>query len=128
MAAAVADFRPAHPSTDKIPRADGPPDVSLEPTVDILAEVASRPQRPYLVGFAAETGGFGRAQEKARRKGVDLLVANDVTEPGAGFGVDTNRVTVIRPDGESHAWPQALKTEVARRLWDVISQDLGRGR
>jgi phosphopantothenoylcysteine decarboxylase/phosphopantothenate--cysteine ligase len=128
MAAAVADFRPVHPKTEKISRAEGPPEVFLEPTVDILAEVAARPQRPFLVGFAAETGGMGRAKEKARRKGVDLLVANDVTEPGAGFAVDTNRVTVIRPDGESQAWPQALKTEVARRLWDLISQDLGRGR
>jgi phosphopantothenoylcysteine decarboxylase/phosphopantothenate--cysteine ligase len=128
MAAAVADFRPAHPKTDKIPRTEGPPQVVLEPTLDILAGVAARQQRPFLVGFAAETGGLGRAEEKARRKGVDLLVANDVTEAGAGFSVDTNRVTVIRPDGKSQAWPLASKTKVARLLWDLISQELGRGR
>ncbi|HVR34033.1 MAG TPA: bifunctional phosphopantothenoylcysteine decarboxylase/phosphopantothenate--cysteine ligase CoaBC [Acidimicrobiia bacterium] len=120
MAAAVADFRPAASTRDKLVRADGPPEIRLEPTPDILKSVADRADRPFLVGFAAETGSLQRAVEKAKRKGVDLLVANDVTEAGSGFGVDTNRVTLITPDGSSDQWEQMQKTEVARRLWDAI--------
>jgi phosphopantothenoylcysteine decarboxylase / phosphopantothenate---cysteine ligase len=97
--------------------------VTLEPNPDILASVAARQPRPYLVGFAAETGSLERAVDKARRKGVDLLVANDVAEEGSGFSVDTNRVTIIRPDGSSDAWPQMLKSDVARRLWDLIAAE-----
>ena len=125
MAAAVADFRPAHALADKLTRSEGPPDLVLEPTPDILAEVAARSERPFLVGFAAETGDLSRAVEKARRKKVDLLVANDVTEEGAGFSVETNRVTVISPDGESESWELMPKTEVAVRLWDLISERRG---
>ena len=55
--------------------------------------------RPFLVGFAAETGSLDRAADKLRRKGIDLLVANDVAEPGSGFGTDTNRVTILAADG-----------------------------
>ena len=125
MAAAVADFRPTSAATDKLTRSEGPPDLVLEPTTDILAAVAARPERPFLVGFAAETGDLSRAVEKARRKKVDLLVANDVTEEGAGFSVDTNRVTVISPDGSSEPWEMMPKTEVAVRLWDLISERRG---
>jgi phosphopantothenoylcysteine decarboxylase/phosphopantothenate--cysteine ligase len=120
LAAAVADFRPQDPAGSKLARSQGPPDIVLEPTPDILAGVAARDHRPYLVGFAAETGNLERAVEKARRKGVDLMVANDVTEEGAGFGVDTNRVTIIEPDGATTAWELLSKAEVASRLWDLI--------
>lgn len=122
MAAAVADFRPADPSAGKLRRLDGPPEIRLEPTPDILASVAARPDRPFLVGFAAETGGIEGAVVKAKRKGVDLLVANDITEPGAGFSVDTNRVTIVHPDGRTEAWPLLTKNEVAVRLWDLIQE------
>ena len=81
--------------------------------------VAARDPRPFLVGFAAETGSLDRAVDKAKRKGVDVLVANDVSEPGSGFAVDTNRVSIIR-DGGLEPWDQMPKTEVARRLWDLI--------
>ncbi|GIU93428.1 MAG: peptidase ClpP [Acidimicrobiia bacterium] len=127
MAAAVADFRPRDPAAAKLARSDGPPTVELEPTRDILAEVAARSHRPYLVGFAAETGDLDRAVEKARTKGVDLLVANDVSQPGSGFGVDTNRVRIVRPDGQTEDWPLLTKTEVARRLWDLISEQVDPG-
>ncbi|MEX1043560.1 MAG: bifunctional phosphopantothenoylcysteine decarboxylase/phosphopantothenate--cysteine ligase CoaBC [Acidimicrobiia bacterium] len=120
MAAAVADFRPADAAESKLARTDGPPEILLEPTPDILMSVASRNVRPFLVGFAAETGSLDRAVEKARRKGVDLLVANDVTEPGSGFAVDTNRVSIIRADGSVDGWEQMTKADVARRLWDLI--------
>jgi phosphopantothenoylcysteine decarboxylase / phosphopantothenate---cysteine ligase len=120
LAAAVADFRPRDPAAGKLRRGDGPPRIELEPTPDILAGVAAMEPRPFLVGFAAETGSLDRAREKARTKGVDLLVANDVTEPGAGFGTDTNRVALITPDGTVEQWESAEKREVAHRLWDRI--------
>ncbi len=123
MAAAVADFRPVVAAERKLSREDGPPQVILEPNPDILAGVAARDSRPFLVGFAAETGGLERAVAKAARKGVDLLVANDVSEEGSGFSVDTNRVTIVRPDGTTEAWPQMAKSDVARRLWDLIAAE-----
>jgi phosphopantothenoylcysteine decarboxylase/phosphopantothenate--cysteine ligase len=125
MAAAVADFRPADSHDSKLSRADGPPQITLEPTPDILATVAARAQRPTLVvGFAAETGSLERAVEKARRKGVDFLVANDVSQPDAGFSVDTNRVTICWPDGRTDPWPLASKADVARGIVDLIGGGL----
>lgn len=76
------------------------------------------------MGFAAETGGVQRAVDKAKRKGVDLLVYNDVTEPGSGFGTETNRVVVVHGDGSTEEWPQLPKSEVAHRLWDLIVAEL----
>jgi phosphopantothenoylcysteine decarboxylase/phosphopantothenate--cysteine ligase len=125
LAAAVADFKPATSADGKLRRADGPPEIVLTPTPDILAGVAERDPHPYLVGFAAETGPPEGAVEKARRKGVDLLVANDVTEAGSGFGTDTNRVSLIDPDGAVEAWEQLTKREVASRLWDRIADRRG---
>ena len=127
MAAAVADFRPVARADSKIARADGL-NLRLEPTGDILADAAARvrgsgqgpAERPVLVGFAAETGSLARAPEKAARKGVDLLVANDVAEPGSGFGTDTNRVTIVVPGAEPEPWPQLSKAEVADRLLDRV--------
>jgi phosphopantothenoylcysteine decarboxylase/phosphopantothenate--cysteine ligase len=126
LAAAVADFRPAEPALGKLARSDGPPEIELEPTPDILASVMSREERPFVVGFAAETEGIERAVEKAKRKGTDLTVANDVTEAGAGFGTDTNRVSLVHSDGRVEDWPIADKVEIAERLWQVISEKLGR--
>lgn len=116
MAAAVADFRPAAPTDGKMRRAQGPPQLELEPTPDILAGVAAMSPRPYLVGFAAEVGSLETAIDKARTKGVDLLVANDVSMPGSGFGTDTNQVTIITPDGETNAWELLPKSGVAEQL------------
>jgi phosphopantothenoylcysteine decarboxylase/phosphopantothenate--cysteine ligase len=125
MAAAVADFRPQEAATTKLARSDGL-SLQLEPTADILATAAataretadSTGQRPLIIGFAAETGSLDRAQEKAERKGVDLLVANDVSEAGSGFGTDTNRVTIITPGRPPEPWPQASKAQVAHDLLD----------
>ncbi|MFO7547264.1 MAG: bifunctional phosphopantothenoylcysteine decarboxylase/phosphopantothenate--cysteine ligase CoaBC [Acidimicrobiia bacterium] len=123
MAAAVADFRPADPADGKLNRADGPPSVVFEATPDVLAGVVAREDRPrVVVGFAAETGDLGRAVDKARRKGVDLLVANDVAEEGSGFGVGTNRVMIVRADGTTDQWPLMSKAEVAVRLWDEVGR------
>jgi phosphopantothenoylcysteine decarboxylase/phosphopantothenate--cysteine ligase len=138
MAAAVADFTPAAPAAAKLPRGDGLR-LDLVPTPDLVAEIAriaggldsaGEPTRralrptPVIVGFAAETGSLERAAEKLRRKGLDLLVANDVTEPGSGFGTDTNRVTVFDRDGGREAWPLIPKREVAERLLDRVARAL----
>jgi phosphopantothenoylcysteine decarboxylase/phosphopantothenate--cysteine ligase len=138
MAAAVADFRPAAVADRKISRSDGLR-LDLEPTPDLLAETAERVRvgvaasgeaSPVLVGFAAETGSLKRAPEKLRAKGVDLLVANDVSEPGSGFGTDTNRVTIYAPDSPADELPLLPKSEVARQLLDrvVIRLDARRPR
>jgi phosphopantothenoylcysteine decarboxylase/phosphopantothenate--cysteine ligase len=123
MAAAVADFRPRTQAGSKLARGDGLT-LELEPTEDILAEASAiahrRDPRPILVGFAAETGSLNKAPAKAARKRVDLLVANDVSEPGSGFGTETNRVTLIRPGEPPEAWPQLTKAEVAHRLLDRV--------
>lgn len=126
FAAAVADFRPADAAQDKLSRTDGPPALILEPTPDILASVVAREEDIFTVGFAAETGPVERAIEKAKRKGVDLMVYNDVTAPGSGFGTDTNQVTIISPDGTVDRWPQLSKTEVASRLMDIVARHIGR--
>jgi phosphopantothenoylcysteine decarboxylase/phosphopantothenate--cysteine ligase len=124
MAAAVADFRPVAPAERKLPRSDGLT-LELEPTEDILAEVGRRAAevdpRPVLVGFAAETGSLDRAAAKLARKGVDLLVANDVAQPDAGFAVATNRVEVLDREGGRQAWPILPKREVADRLLDLVA-------
>jgi phosphopantothenoylcysteine decarboxylase/phosphopantothenate--cysteine ligase len=124
MAAAVADFRPGSTHESKIARADGLASIDLAPTPDILASVVARTDRPYTVGFAAETGGVERAIDKAKHKKVDLLVYNDVTEPGSGFGTDTNRVVLIAGDGSTTELPLLTKREVAERLWDRIGEDI----
>ncbi len=125
MAAAVADFRPKNPESTKLRRNEGLPAIDLEPTPDILAGVAAMEGRPYLVGFAAETGSLDGALHKATSKGVDLLVGNDVTKAGSGFATDTNEVTVYTPDGSADTWPLLSKREVASRLWDRISSSRG---
>jgi phosphopantothenoylcysteine decarboxylase/phosphopantothenate--cysteine ligase len=127
MAAAVADFRPRRTASTKLSRAEGLM-IELEPTEDILAGAAAavraagaRDPRPVLVGFAAETGSLERAADKLRRKGVDLLVANDVSEAGSGFGSDTNRVTILAPDGPAQELPLLSKRAVADLLLDRIA-------
>jgi phosphopantothenoylcysteine decarboxylase/phosphopantothenate--cysteine ligase len=124
MAAAVADFRPATAAATKLTRGDGLR-LDLEPTEDILAEVGARARdlhpRPVIVGFAAETGSLERAPDKLRRKGADLLVANDVSEPGSGFGTETNRVVILGADGTRDDLPLLSKREVADRLLDRVA-------
>jgi phosphopantothenoylcysteine decarboxylase/phosphopantothenate--cysteine ligase len=123
MAAAVADFRPRTQSTTKIARAGSGLTLELEPTQDILAEAvttarAKAGRQPVIVGFAAETGSLERAAAKAARKGVDLMVANDIAQEGSGFGADTNKVTIIEPNGPTEEWPLMSKRQVADRLLD----------
>jgi phosphopantothenoylcysteine decarboxylase/phosphopantothenate--cysteine ligase len=128
MAAAVADFRPKTTSDKKLSRGESLK-LELDSTPDLLAEAAERVRtgsrasgalRPILVGFAAETGSTERAAEKVGAKGVDMLVANDVTEPGSGFGTDTDRVTIYYPQGAPEQLPMLSKREVAELLLDRI--------
>jgi phosphopantothenoylcysteine decarboxylase/phosphopantothenate--cysteine ligase len=123
MAAAVADYAPAGgASPDKIEKG-GPLVLHLERTPDILSDLGRRRGEatvPVLIGFAAETGDLeGRARRKLLAKRVDLIVVNDISEPGAGFEGETNRVTMVAADG-SEALPLLAKTEVAVRLVDRV--------
>ena len=125
MAAAVADFRPKKTSDTKIARDGAGLTLELEPTSDILAEAVQTARKnaarqTVIVGFAAETGSLERAPAKAARKGVELMVANDVAEVGSGFGTDTNKVTIIEPNGPAEEWPLMSKRQVADRLLDRV--------
>ncbi len=124
LAAAVADFRPEDELTEKVSRSNGMDSIHLEPTPDILASIVDRQERPFVVGFAAETGGVERAIDKARRKKVDLLVYNNVSEPGSSFGSDTNEVILIDSRGQTDPWPLMEKRDVAEKLIDVILTEL----
>lgn len=125
MAAAVADFRPKASAPEKIKKASGPPEIVLEPTVDILAELGRKKFTQYLVGFAAETERLvEQAAAKMAAKRVDLMVANDVTAPGSGFEVDTNRAVLIAPDGTARELPQMPKIDLADAIWDRVAPAL----
>ena len=125
MAAAVADFRPKASAPEKIKKAGGPPEVVLEPTTDILNELGRKKFMQYLVGFAAETERLvEQAAAKMAAKQVDLMVANDVTAPGSGFEVDTNRAVLITPDGTARELPQMPKIQLADAIWDTVAPQL----
>lgn len=125
MAAAVADYTPSRPEEQKIAKTEGPLTLTLRRTPDILADLgrlASRTSKgkPLLVGFAAETSDVvARAREKRARKGIDLIVANDVSRPGAGFDAETNAVTIIGPAREV-AVPLQRKSEVAASILEQV--------
>lgn len=123
MAAAVADFRPSAPADGKIDKsATDRLQIDLEPTTDILSALAAERAHQVVVGFAAEHGaaGLARAREKRTRKGLDLIVHNDVSQPGIGFESDMNAVTIIGPDGDE-VIARASKAECAARILDAIA-------
>jgi phosphopantothenoylcysteine decarboxylase / phosphopantothenate---cysteine ligase len=121
FAAAVADYRPAEPSGQKIKRVPESMSISLEPTPDILASVARNKGDRFIVGFAAETDHVAEnARKKLAAKNADLMVANDVTAEGAGFDHDTNVVTLFARDGRDLALPRMSKSEVAQRILDEV--------
>jgi phosphopantothenoylcysteine decarboxylase / phosphopantothenate---cysteine ligase len=121
MAAAVSDYRPAAAQEKKIKRGDGSFTLELEPTPDILAELAREKNERVLVGFAAETDKVAEnARGKLKRKGADMIVANDVTREGAGFDTDTNIVTFYLRDGREIPLPKMSKLEVANRILDQV--------
>ena len=130
MAAAVADYRPVAPRTTKIKKAGRERlSVEFEPTPDILAELGAAGGKQVLVGFAAETGDpAAAAKRKLRDKHLDLVVANDVTLPGAGFDTETNQVEIFSRDGRTVSVPLAPKSQIADRILDELVRLLGRTR
>ena len=121
MAAAVADFRPKAIAAEKLKKRDGVPEVVLEPTPDILGTLGERKTHQYLVGFAAETEQLREhAAAKLTAKRVDLMVANDVSAPDAGFEVDTNRALLLDADGSAEDLPLQTKGELADAILDRV--------
>ena len=122
MAAAPADFRPSRPATRKIKKASAAATLELEPTADILLSTREARRRgSVIVGFALETNdAVAGGREKLAAKGLDLIVVNDATEPGAGFGVETNRVTLLAPGGRADVLPLMQKTDVADAILDRV--------
>ncbi|MBL0172457.1 MAG: bifunctional phosphopantothenoylcysteine decarboxylase/phosphopantothenate--cysteine ligase CoaBC [Gemmatimonadaceae bacterium] len=122
MSAAPADFSAAAPAEAKIKKAQAPGAIALTPTPDILLTTRDvRPPHCVIVGFALETGNaVNEGRRKRRDKAMDLVVINDATEPGAGFGVDTNRVTLVGPDDRDEVLPLQSKREVADAILDRV--------
>ncbi|CAN5878215.1 bifunctional phosphopantothenoylcysteine decarboxylase/phosphopantothenate--cysteine ligase CoaBC [soil metagenome] len=122
MSAAVADFRPATTAADKLKKADGLPQIVLEPTEDIVAGLAAaRSDDQTIVGFAAETSDLvANATKKLESKRLDIIVANDVSAPDAGFAHDTNAVTIISKGGGTVSVSLADKRTIAAHVLDAI--------
>ena len=128
MAAAVADFRPADPSGEKLKKDAGAvPEITLEKTYDFLVELGeTKPEGQILVGFAAETENLlENARAKLKRKNLDLIVANDVSAPGAGFAHDTNAVTILFGTGDELAIPLDTKRAIADAIFDAVVRTSG---
>lgn len=124
-AAAVADFRPVQVATQKIKKGSSGLTLQLERTTDILEYLGRNKERQVLVGFAAETSDtLNRAREKLIRKNLDLVVANDVSAPGAGFGVETNIATLLFADGSQMELPKMTKKELAKVILDQAAKFL----
>ena len=125
--AAPADFRPAQAATSKIKKTDAPPALALASTPDILkATTRSRRSGAVIVGFALETDDpLGGGRTKLSGKDLDMIVVNDATEAGAGFGVDTNRVTLLLRGGAEERLPLMPKPEVADAILDRVETLIG---
>jgi len=120
-AAAVSDFRPKVMSQRKLKKAEASRSLELEKTEDILGEIGKKKKDRVLVGFAAETEDLvENARKKLKEKNLDFIVVNDVTKPGAGFGVDTNQVKILYPSGEAKDLPLMSKEEVSQLILDEV--------
>ncbi len=127
LSAAVGDYRPLEPQKEKIKKKAklSHLELSLTANPDILATIAAQGAGKVVVGFAAETGdAVNRGREKMARKGCDLLVINDVLEEGAGFGGDSNRVTLLNRAGDVDPWPKLSKDAVGTRLVETVAEML----
>ncbi len=123
MAAAVADFRPKEPPTRKLKKHEGIPEIVLEPTHDFFVDLGrDKPAGQVLVGFAAETDDLlDNAADKLRSKRLDLIVGNDISQPDAGFEVDTNRAVILDADGGVQELPLLAKTDLADVILDKVA-------
>lgn len=127
MAAAVSDYRVAKVSTHKLKKKDFKNGLQLElvENPDILATLSRPAQLKYVVGFAAETDDLLKnATQKMQRKGLDMVVANDVGDPEIGFNVDDNAVTILRPGQASKTIAKQSKTMIAKSILEMVSQEL----
>jgi len=123
MSAAVADWRPTKASETKLKKSEMHPVIELEPNPDILKTVRPLKEKRIFVGFAAETGDpIAEARRKLDAKGLDLIVANDVTQPDAGFAVDTNRVSFVSAREDPWSLPLQSKLEVGREIVSWIER------
>ena len=121
MAAAVADWRPRTVYTRKLKKNEIPPELRLERTPDILSTIRDLKKNRLYAGFAAETENLiSEASRKLEEKGLDLIVANDVSRPDSGFEVDTNKVTLLTSEGMAEELPVMSKREVANRILNWI--------
>ncbi len=121
MAAAVTDYRPVDFATQKIKRGKGPIELRLEPNPDILKEIGARKNGKMLVGFAAETEELIiNAEKKLKEKNLDMIVANNVRDAGAGFDVDTNVATILDRTGSVRSLPLMSKDELAEEIFDHL--------
>ncbi|MGH2691938.1 MAG: bifunctional phosphopantothenoylcysteine decarboxylase/phosphopantothenate--cysteine ligase CoaBC, partial [Actinomycetota bacterium] len=121
-AAAVADFRPKEHVEGKLKKEAGTPDIHLEPTPDILRELGERKSDKVLVGFAAETDDLeGAARQKLREKHLDMIVVNQVGEPGTGFDSETNRAAILAASGEDVALREWTKRQLAAAVCDRLA-------
>jgi phosphopantothenoylcysteine decarboxylase/phosphopantothenate--cysteine ligase len=124
--AAVSDYRPREIAAHKIKKGEAEETLILERNPDILREIGARKGNRFLVGFAAETQDLREnASQKLRKKNLDMIVGNVVTEAGAGFGSDDNRVTFFYPDGGQEVLESMPKIAVAHRLLDRVAERLG---
>lgn len=122
-AAAVADYRPSSRSARKIKKGGDGLDLQLERNPDIISEVGKKKGNRILVGFAVETENIvENARDKLKKKNMDIIVANDVTKEGAGFGYDTNIIKIITADGKIESIPLMSKMEVADRILDRVNK------
>lgn len=125
MAAAVADYRPAAVASDKIKKKDGDMSIPLERTPDILGTIGPKKTHQFLCGFSMETRDLvENSSAKLTKKNLDMVVANNLKVAGAGFGVDTNVVTLITPDG-TRELPLMSKADVADAILDEILKRRG---
>jgi phosphopantothenoylcysteine decarboxylase/phosphopantothenate--cysteine ligase len=123
MAAAVSDYRPKKMAMEKIKKLKAKESLELEKTEDILLRLGEIKQGQILVGFAAETEDLlENAKEKLRQKNLDFIVANDLTAANAGFGCDTNEVTILWPGGEVEKLPLKSKELIAMEIWDRVER------
>ncbi len=122
MAAAVADFTPAEPANEKIKKASGPEVIHLKPTADILAGLGKiKKQKQLLIGFALETENeLANAKEKLQKKNLDMIVLNSLKDKGAGFGTDTNKITLLTKNNPPRLFPLKAKEAVALDILSAI--------
>lgn len=128
MAAAVADYKFSTVSSQKIKKKKKSQTIHLVQTPDILQKFGKKKGKRILVGFAAETERVKEnALKKAIQKNLDMIVANDITKKGSGFGSDYNQVTLVFPDGKSIRSSKRTKSEISAKIMDVIEEKIGKG-